>query len=108
LVAGTGQFTAEVGRHLGYHDLDILADELRDNRQRLSVVVDMADTEDATTAGLARLVVLRRMLIRTGGDLRLAHLHGQPMRIYNVNRLAEILPCEQEQHERQSAAAGTK
>jgi len=45
-----------------------------------------------TTAALARLIVLRREMLRSGRDLRIAGLHGQPASLYEFNRMASVLP----------------
>ncbi len=61
-----------------------------------TVVLDLARTDDATTAGLAKLISLRSALRRQGGDLHLLHLHGKARRIYEINRMKALLPCEAE------------
>ena len=96
MVSRARHFVSEAGRILGYHDLDILARTVR-KQQSLDVVVDMSNTESATTAGLARLVVLRRELLTAGGNLRLQHLHGQPLMLHRITRLNRILPIERAQ-----------
>jgi len=89
------------GGRLSYHDLDGLAEQVRRGRSPRTLVVELAETEQTTTAALARLVVLRGQLRRNGGELRLAHLHGQPRRIYEVNRLTDaLLPCDSERRPR--------
>ena len=76
---------------LSYRAAGKLADGFR---RGLSLVVDLAEIDNATTAGLAKLVVLRGALRRGGGDLRLANLHGRVRRLYELNRLGGVLPCE--------------
>jgi anti-anti-sigma regulatory factor len=56
------------------------------------VVIDMAMAHIATTSAFARLVLLRRSLLKTGRDLRLVHLHDQVASLYEMFRLAEVLP----------------
>ena len=58
-----------------------------------TVTIDLANTEDASTAALARLVLLRRNLLRAGRDLRLVGLHGRAGHLYHLNRLSHVLPA---------------
>jgi hypothetical protein len=45
-----------------------------------------------TTAALARLIVLRCNLRKSGRDLMIAGLHGQTKKLYDFNRMASLLP----------------
>jgi anti-anti-sigma regulatory factor len=65
---------------------------LRDRRAR-TVIVDLKNVFDATTSAFARLVLLRRRLLQAGRDLRLINLHDRTASVYQVNRLAGVLPC---------------
>ena len=65
---------------------------LRD-RQARTVIVDLKNVFDATTSAFARLVLLRRRLLEAGRDLRLINLHDRTASVYQVNRLAGVLPC---------------
>jgi anti-anti-sigma regulatory factor len=57
-----------------------------------TIILDMTGVTEATTPGLARLVLIRRSLLRSKRDFRLAGLNGQPARLLEVHRLQEILP----------------
>src|SRR5688572_18534600 len=57
-----------------------------------TVVIDLTRAADATTAAFARLVQLRRALLRAGRDLRLKGLRGRAAHVYEVNRLSGVLP----------------
>jgi hypothetical protein len=57
-----------------------------------TVVVDLKRAEHATTSAFARLVLLRRSLLRRGRDLRLVGLRGGTARVYEINRLGNVLP----------------
>jgi len=57
-----------------------------------TVIIDMTRVTEATTPGLARLVLVRRTLLQARRDVRLAGLNGQPARLLEVHRLQEILP----------------
>lgn len=56
------------------------------------VTLDLAAARSATTAGLARLVLLRRHLLAAGRDLRLTGLDDFVSEHVRINRLTEILP----------------
>jgi anti-anti-sigma regulatory factor len=56
------------------------------------IVVDMARADEATTSAFARLVLLRRTLLKAGRDLRLTNLHDRAASLYEVIRLNEVLP----------------
>jgi hypothetical protein len=58
-----------------------------------TVIVDLKNVLDATTSAFARLVLLRRLLLRTGRDLRLTNLRSRAASLYQINRLASVLPC---------------
>ena len=57
-----------------------------------AVVLDVSACRAATTAAFARLVLLRRDLLKSGRDLRLAGLRGRPARLFEVHRLETVLP----------------
>lgn len=57
------------------------------------VIVDMKNAAEATTSAFARLVLLRRLLLKTGRDLRLTNLRDRAKSLYQINRLAQVLPC---------------
>ena len=56
------------------------------------IVIDMARAHEASTSAFARLVLLRRSLLKVGRDLRLTNLHDQAAGLYEVIRLREVLP----------------
>ena len=60
-----------------------------------TIVVDLSHARDATTSAFARLVLLRRYLLRTGRDLRLTGLSHRAARLYEVSRLDRVLPAWQ-------------
>lgn len=57
-----------------------------------TVVIDLSCCSEASTAAFARLVLLRRTLRERGRDLRLAGITRQPAQLYEVHRLANVLP----------------
>lgn len=56
------------------------------------VVIDMGRATEASTSAFARLVLLRRVLLKSGRDLRLINLREQPAGLYEVIRLNAVLP----------------
>ena len=56
------------------------------------IVIDMARAHEATTSAFARLVLLRRSLLKAGRDLKLINLRDQPAGLYEVHRLEGVLP----------------
>jgi len=45
-----------------------------------------------STAALARLILLRRDLLKRGRDLRITGLRGRAKGLYELNRMARLLP----------------
>jgi anti-anti-sigma regulatory factor len=56
------------------------------------IVIDLARMEEATTSAFAQLVLLRRTLLRDGRDLCLTGLRDRTAGLFEVNRLAGVLP----------------
>jgi ABC-type transporter Mla MlaB component len=67
-------------------------DALSDPDAASTVVIDLRNAREVTTAAFARLVLLRRRLRANGRDLRLTNLRGRAENLYEVNRLASVLP----------------
>jgi len=82
--APSGQFSHSVA--------DELCSKIRASRPARTVIVDLKEIEDATTAAFARLVLLRRDLLRHGRDLRLKGLRSRAASIWRVSRLNCVLP----------------
>jgi anti-anti-sigma regulatory factor len=57
-----------------------------------TVLIDLACAEDATTSAFAQLVILRRTLLSLGRDLCLTGLRARTAGVFEVNRLAGVLP----------------
>lgn len=57
-----------------------------------TVVIDLSQADDASTAAFATLVVLRRRLLRHGRDLRVAGLRDRAQWVYTISRLNQVLP----------------
>ena len=56
------------------------------------IVIDLSAVDDATTSAFAQLVVLRKALLRLGRDLCLTNLRDRAAGVFEVNRLAGVLP----------------
>jgi anti-anti-sigma regulatory factor len=80
-------------RSLSHTEACRIAHAAMDERRARTVVVDLKNVADATTSAFARLVLLRRFLLKTGRDLRLVNLRDRAANVYQVNRLAGVLPC---------------
>jgi len=76
---------------LSYADVRRLESSIPDSGSMV-VCIDLAHVEDASTAALARLVVIRRGLLKNGRDLRIRHLHGHARSLYEITRLGRLLP----------------
>lgn len=62
------------------------------NMQAKSVIIDLGRAENATTSAFAQLILLRRTLLRVGRDLCVTGLRDRTAGIFEVNRLAGVLP----------------
>jgi ABC-type transporter Mla MlaB component len=75
-----------------HHDAVRLFTDVMDHLAAKLVVIDLSVADDATTSAFARLVLLRRELLRLGSDLRLRGLRDRAARLYEVSRLDSVLP----------------
>jgi hypothetical protein len=87
------QQVVPVSRALSHSEACRIADLVLPRGRARTVVIDLKDTAEATTSAFARLVILRRLLLRTGRDLRLVNLRDRAASLYQINRLAGVLPC---------------
>ncbi|HSU68211.1 MAG TPA: STAS domain-containing protein [Tepidisphaeraceae bacterium] len=74
------------------HDEACRLSELARRTAAQVIVFDLSHSRDASTAAFARLVLLRRELLRRGRDLWLAGLSGRAESLFEVHRLEGILP----------------
>jgi hypothetical protein len=83
-----------VSKWLSHHEACRIADRALGESPRVrTIIIDMKNAIDATTSAFARLVLLRRLLLQSGRDLRLTNLHDRVASLYQINRLATVLPC---------------
>ena len=64
---------------------------IQDSRAR-RIAIDLKRAEEATTSAFARLVLLRRSLLRDGRDLQLVNLSRSAKALYEISRLCAVLP----------------
>ena len=77
---------------LGHTDVLELGRKMQSMAAGKVVVLDLRKTRDTTTAALAGLIQLRHRQIQAGGDLLLLGLNGKAQYLYEILRLAKILP----------------
>jgi ABC-type transporter Mla MlaB component len=70
-----------------------LADLVLNCRGVATIIIDLKNAAEITTSAFARLVLLRRLLLKTGRDLRLTNLRDRAKSLYQINRLGAVLPC---------------
>lgn len=58
-----------------------------------TVVIDLSQVQELTTGALAELIALRQRLLHQGCDLSLVGLHGRARALYELSRLAAVLPA---------------
>jgi hypothetical protein len=85
--------TIPTGRSLSHSEACRIARLVTGNRRVRTFVIDFKNALDASTSAFARLVLLRRLLLRSGRDLRLTNLHDRAAHLYQINRLMGVLPC---------------
>lgn len=79
-------------RRFAHEDACRLSEIAGKQTDRITVIIDLGLAEDATTSAFARLVLLRRELLRSGRDLRLTGLRDRVAGLYEIIRLASVLP----------------
>lgn len=92
-MSGTASIVAQV-KSLSHQAAEELCEQVRLLRNGKTVVVDLKHIEDASTAAFARLVLLRRDLLKGGRDLRLCGLHDRAESIWRISRLSSVLPAQ--------------
>lgn len=74
--------------------LRVLGDSAATDSSSQTIVLDLNQAEDASTAAFARLVLLRRDLLKEGRDLRLRGLRQRLANVWRLNRLSAVLPVQ--------------
>ena len=87
-------------QNLSYADADEIARRAMSSDPKGLVVLDLQETNDTSTAALARLLLLRRQLLAARRDVRIIGLHGRANSLYQLARLGPILPRAASDNER--------
>ena len=82
------------GKYLSYEDACQLARRVIVEDGSALVCIDLRSASDAATAALAKLIALRRDLLKVGRDLRILGLGRRAGAVYEVHRMANLLPRE--------------
>lgn len=90
-MAGFTSVIANV-KELSHQAVERLCARILDGTAARTVILDLHEAVDATTAAFARLVLLRRDLLKDGRDLILSGLHDRTASLYRINRLSSVLP----------------
>jgi ABC-type transporter Mla MlaB component len=80
------------GRCLAYPEAVRIARSIPPGCPAGIVLIDLERTIEATTAGLARLILLRRQLLAAGADLRIRGLRSRAQALYEICRMTRLLP----------------
>lgn len=75
-----------------HHDAETVARRIIVEGAQRRIVIDLCEVFEATTGAFARLILLRRQLRRSGGDLCLRGLHDRVRGLYEISRLHRVLP----------------
>ena len=78
---------------LSYHDAEQIAHRALGAKEGRTILIDLGQIAETTTAALARLVALRRQLRRSGRELCVVRPRGRAKHLYDVWRLGELLPA---------------
>ena len=91
VVANHTTITCDCNR-LSYEQACRIADRAGAAKGNEVVRIELDRVVQTTTAALARLILLRRNLLKSGRDLRIAGLRGQAADLYEFNGMASLLP----------------
>ena len=84
-------------KSLSCGDVARLAEQAHGERSAKLILLDLRSTSETSTAALAKLILLRRSLMKGGRDLRVTNMTGGADALYKICRLAGLLP--QARHE---------
>ena len=92
MVAGHFSHVAHDSDTFTYEDACRIAWKAATDTSEFTVLVVLDRVSKTTSAALAKLIALRRELLRSGRDIRLIGLRGQALALYEINRLGSVLP----------------
>lgn len=92
MVASSQMILTHQAGMFSYADACRFAKLLRATQRPRVAFIDLAHTTETSTAALAKLIALRRFLLKAGGDLRICGLRGRAEAMYQIYRLSKLLP----------------
>ena len=95
MVAEKNMTIKHQGSRFSYYDAGRIAEHALVGGPVRTVLIDLKQTDETTTAALARLIVLRRHLLKSGRDLCILGLSGRAKILYELCRLTNLLLQEQ-------------
>ena len=78
--------------HLTHADVSRIAGDVAATPVAPTVVLDVSFVKETETAALAGLVLLRRSLLKKGGDLLLRGIRDRFACLYRLSRMGAVLP----------------
>lgn len=91
VAANRGRFRLDAS-YFGYAEACEVARRIAGDRSGGIVHIHLEGTIRTSTAALARLILLRRTLLRSGRDLCIIGLSGRAAGLYEISRLGKLLP----------------
>ena len=82
------------GDRFSHDDADRMSRRAEMGPAASRIIIDLTSASEADTSAFARLVLLRRSLLRSGRDLAITGLRDQARGLFEVNRLETVLPRE--------------
>lgn len=92
MVARTCFTLTPVTGRFSYADACEISERITAHDQPVIVFIDFQNIAETSTDAWARLVLLRRDLLRSGRDLRIVGLRGRAEALYELNGMARLLP----------------
>lgn len=92
MVAGNYITIKHEANKLTYDDVCRIARKSVQSNSVKMINIQLIQVDETTTAALARLVVLRRDLLKNGQDLRITGLCRQANDLYEITRMRKVLP----------------
>jgi len=80
------------GGHLSYGDVCAMAERIAAARAQGLVCIRLTQTTDTTLGALARLILLRAILLKAGRDLYIVGLTGRAENLYIMYGMHKLLP----------------
>jgi len=107
MVVGSVMAVRHCAPRLSAQDAIRIAEQVRGFARARVVLIDLRRTTEATTAALARLILLRKRLLAKGRDLRIRGLCGRADALYRMTRMERLLPRRGPGRSGRPVAAGT-